>query len=69
MNIKHNIETPIGEFDKTYLKERFKFPYLEDTFWINNYVDILSLIYAKLDSNKKQILNILIMNIHQKLNY
>ena len=54
MNIDNIAKLPMQEFDKTYLKERFKLPYLEDTLQINNYVDILSLIYNKLDSNKPE---------------
>ena len=53
MNIDNNTKSSRQEFDKTYLKERFNLPYLEDTLQINNYVDILSLIYNKLDTKKE----------------
>lgn len=53
MKNNNQIDSHTSEFDKTYLKERFNLPYLEDTLQINNYVDILSLIYNKIDINKK----------------
>lgn len=53
MNTNNQTESSVPEFDKTYLKERFNLPYLEDTLQINNYVDILSLIYNKLNTKKE----------------
>lgn len=53
MNIDNNIKASTPEFDKTYLKERFGLSHLEDTLQINNYVDILSLIYNKINTTKK----------------